>query len=101
MASREGLHSLLQNLLGAPNVYYQSPSNVKMVYPAIRYELNDIYIAPADDTAYLKKRQYLITVIDKKPDNPVIDKILELPMSSFVRPYVADNLYHTVLSLYF
>lgn len=101
MASREELHSLLKNILGSSNVYYQSPSNVKMVYPAIRYKLNDVYKVPADDVAYMKKRQYLLTVIDKEPDNPVIDKILELPMSSFVRAYPADNLSHTVLSLYY
>ena len=101
MASRESLNDMLKQLLGYPNVYYQPPSNVKMVYPAIVYDLNDVFRLHADNMTYLMKREYIITVIDKKPDNPVIEKILSLPLSGFSRSYKADNLYHTVLTLYF
>ena len=42
-----------------------------------------------------------IIVIDKKPDNEVINKLLELPYCSYDRQYVADNLYHDVFTLYY
>ena len=43
---------------------------------------------------------YTLTVIDRMPDNSVINKILELPKSRYDRPYKADNLYHDVITLY-
>lgn len=100
MASRLELHEKLKELLGNTNVYYQPPSN-GMSYPAIKYSLSDIDVKHADDTAYLKSRSYEIIVISKTPDHPVIEKILELPHSSFNRHYVADGLNHDILTLYF
>ena len=44
---------------------------------------------------------YEIIVIDKLPNNEVIDKILELPYSSFDRHYVSDNLNHDVITIYY
>lgn len=102
MATRqEQLQTILEDLLGSKEVYYQPPNNVKMAYPAIRYTLNDIYTRKADDSTYGKKREYQIIMMDWLPDNEVIDKILELPYSSYERHYEADNLNHDVISLYF
>lgn len=100
MASRLKLQEKLEKLLGSENVYYQPPAS-GMQYPAIRYSLSDIDVKRADDTAYLKSRCYEIIVISKKPDHEVIEKILELPHSSFDRHYIADGLHHDVLTLYF
>lgn len=87
--------------MGSSNVYYQPPENLKMSYPAIVYSLDDIKRTSADDVAYLQTRCYEIIVVDKKPDNVVIDKILNLPLCDFNRHYVADNLNHYVFKLYF
>ena len=101
MSSRIELQTKLEELLGSSNVYYQPPENLKMSYPAIVYSLDDIKRTSADDVAYLQTRCYEIIVIDKKPDNVVIDKILNLPLCDFDRHYVADNLNHYVFTLYF
>lgn len=101
MASRAELQKELETLLGSRNVYYQAPESVKMEYPAIRYIKSDIDTKFANDKAYLHKKKYEITVIDRKPDNPVIDKILAMPMSTFNRYYPAENLHHDVIILYY
>lgn len=101
MATRLELQAKLEELLGSRNVYYQPPESKKMEYPAIRYSKSDIRVNRADDSAYSKIKRYEITVISKTPDHEVIDKILELPYCSFDRHYVADNLNHDILTLYY
>ena len=101
MSSRIELQTKLEELLGSSNVYYQPPENQKISYPAIVYSLDDIKRTSADDIAYLQTRCYEIILIDKKPDNAAIDKILNLPLCNFDRHYVADNLNHYVFTLFF
>ena len=101
MASRVELQYKLEDLLGSRQVYYQPPETIKMEYPAIVYSKNRIDSTFADDASYLIGKQYEIIVISKSPDNPVIDKILQLPMCTFNRHYKSDNLNHDVFTLYF
>lgn len=101
MASRLALQTKLEELLGSRHVYYQPPESLKMEYPAIRYSKNDIRVDRANNNSYSIIPNYEIIVIDKKPDNAVIKKILELPYSSYDRHYVSDNLNHDVINLYF
>lgn len=95
------LHKKLVELLGNNNVYYRPPENLKMQYPCIRYKKDNILINHANNHSYRKTDRYQITVIDKKPDNEVIDKLLELPMSGFDTHYESDNLNHDVITLYY
>lgn len=101
MNNRLKLQSKLEDMLGSRNVYYQPPENVNMKYPAIVYNKTRMTKKSADNSGYSLFNQYLITVIDKKPDNNVIEKLLELPYCSFDRSYKSDGLYHDVLSIYF
>ena len=55
----------------------------------------------ANDSKYLNKTRYNIIVISKLPDNPVIEELMKLPYCSYDRHYVADNLHHDTLTLYF
>lgn len=100
MASRLDLQSKLEELLDSNEVYYKPPKNTMMSYPAIRYKLQGVMFNRADDLSYTKRNRYEVIVIDKKPDNPVISKLLDLPYCSYDRQYVSDNLYHDVLTLY-
>ena len=100
MASRLELQEKLVELLGSKSVYYQPPESVKMEYPAIRYSKSRIDVKRADNSIYSKNIRYELIVIDRKPDNPVIDKLLELPYCSYDRWYKADNLNHDVLTIY-
>ncbi len=101
MASRLKLQSVLEDILGSKNVYFQPPESVKILYPAIVYFRNDISKLNADDGTYVMFKSYEITVIDNHQENPAIDKILMLPKSSLNRHYVAEGLYHDVLSLFY
>ena len=101
MTSRLELQTKLEELLGSKNVYYQPPESLKMGYPAIRYSKSNISSRHADGMNYSNFTSYEIVVIDKRPDNEVIQKILELPLSSFDRHYVSDNLNHDVINLYY
>ena len=101
MASRLKLQSILEEFLESKNVYFQPPESKKMEYPAIKYSLSNIDKRSADDTAYMLTKKYELIVISKKPDHPVINKLLQLPMCRYERHYVADNLNHDVLTLYY
>lgn len=101
MHDRLELHSKLVSLLGNNHVYYQPPETIKMEYPAIRYSKTNIKSTFANSTVYSNKKSYEIIVIDKKPDNAVINKLFEIPYIKFDRHYVADNLNHDVFTLYY
>lgn len=101
MDRRSELHKVLCEALGNKHVYYQPPESVKMEYPAIRYSIKDVEKKSANNAAYIITKCYEIIVIDKKPDNEAIDKLLSLPMCEFDRHYEVNNLNHDVLTLYY
>ena len=101
MADQPKLQSLLEELLESENVYYMPPEDTKMQYPAIRYAKSTIRKIHANDGGYSMKDAYELTVIAKLPDHPVIKKLLALPYCSFSRHYVASNLNHDVMIIYY
>ena len=100
MNNRIDLHNLLLELAG-PNVYYQIPSNMKMKYPAVKYERGRIDNNHADNIVYSQNTSYTITVISKNPDEPIVEKISTIPTCEYDRDYIIDNLYHTVFKIYY
>ena len=101
MADRLDLQGLLEELLESRNVYYQSPESTKMQYPAIRYSKKNIQSVYANNSKYLMRDCYELIVISRNPDDPVIKRLLALPYCSYDRQYIADNLYHDVLTIYY
>lgn len=99
--TRLTLQTKLEDLLGSNHVYYQPPEDLKMEYPAIRYSKSDEEDIYANNIKYLSMSVYDLVVIDKKPDNPVIKKLLELPYSEFDRHYVADGLNHDIIRIFY
>lgn len=99
--TRLTLQTKLEDLLGSKHVYYQPPENLKMEYPAIRYSKSDEEDIYANNIKYLSMSVYDLVVIDKKPDNSVIKKLLELPYSEFDRHYVADGLNHDIIRIFY
>lgn len=100
MDSRLDLQSKLEELLESKNVYYQPPENIKMNYPAIVYSKTNIGKQNANDEWYRSSTRYKVTVIDRLPNNKVINKLLRLRYCSYDTNYISDNLYHDVLTLY-
>ena len=102
MGSRLDLHEEFCTLIDSRNVYYQPPESTTMRYPGIRYSKNSPNLKRANDEIYHQINRYEVTVIDYDPDSEIPDKILRhFQMCSIDRTYVADNLNHTVLTLYY
>ena len=101
MADRRELQAELEAILGSRNVYYNPPETVKITYPAIVYSKDRIEHVFANNAKYTNNKLYTIIFICKTPDNPVIDDVLKMPLSHHVRTYVADNLYHDVINVYY
>jgi len=101
MAQRLELQTLLVNLLGSPNVYFQPPPSLKLQYPCIVYKRDSVNIDHADNKPYKHKKRYQLTVMDLNPDSIIHEKVAELPMCSYDRFYTADNLNHDVYNLFF
>ena len=100
MNKRIDLHNLLLELAG-PNVYYQMPFNMKMKYPAVKYERGRIDNNHADNIVYSQNTSYTITVISEDADEPIVEKISKIPTCEYDRDYIIDNLYHTVFKIYY
>lgn len=99
MNSRLKLDSILREVIGNGNVYFQPSASVSMCYPAIVYERSNISNTFADDRVYKQDYIYQVTVIDKNPDSTIVDKVSLLPRCRFVRHYKADNLNHDVFTI--
>jgi hypothetical protein len=101
MGQRLELQTLLVDLLGSTNVYFQPPPTVKMQYPCIVYRRDWANTIFAGGKPYNYTKRYQVIVIDPNPDSIIPDKIAELPMCVFERFYTADNLNHDVFKLFF
>lgn len=101
MATRAELHTVLCDILGSTNVYFQPPPTVKMKYPCIVYGRSNDDTTFADNYPYRHVRRYWITVIDPNPDTVIPDKVAMLQLCLSDRIYTADNLNHYRYNLYF
>lgn len=99
--SRVDFHAILEKAAGNTNVYFQPPANIKMKYPAIVYEREDIQNNFADDLVYTQASSYKVTVMDKNPDSEIVKRISQLPTARFVQPFTSDNLYHDVFIIFY
>ena len=106
--TRLDFQNMLESLTGdkrifenKPNVYHRPPHSMHMNYPAIVYKLANIVNTHADNFAYHQANAYDVTYITKMADDPMVQKISELPMCTFNRFYTADNLDHYNFTIYF
>ena len=98
MGTRLELHDEL--LVFLPNVYYQPPSGLKMVYPCIVYNRSGKTREHANNDIYLQNQEYQVTVIDKNPDSNIADRIEEhFDYAAINQYYTVDNLNHVSINL--
>jgi len=98
---RTELQNLLEETLRSQNVYFQPPPNLQLKYPCIVYSRDRNWDIWADDKKYLFYKGYSMIYITKTPDDPRVDRLELLPMCSFDRYYVSDNLNHYAFTIYF
>lgn len=101
MGSRLDLQTMLENLLGSRNVYFQPPASMRLSYPAIVYSRQKIGNSFADNVVYKQSLEYSVIVVDVNPDSPIVQKVSMIPTCRFDRSYASDNLNHTVFTINF
>lgn len=101
MGTRLELHEIFVNILGSRYVYFQPPENLKIKYPCIIYKKSTPTIKFANNSSYINKKRYSVTIIDADPDSTIPDKVAALPYCTFDRHFTSDNLNHDVYNLYF
>ena len=102
MGSRLELHEELCDILGTRNAYFQPPTNLKMVYPCIRYNSDGLDAKKANDHLYAYTNRYEGIIIDYDPDSEIHINILShFPMCNVGSLYIADGLYHFPFTLYY
>lgn len=101
MVQRTILQTILEEIMGSRNVYFQPPEDFKMKYPCIVYERDSGDTQFADNIPYIFNQRYAVTLIDKNPDSKYLKKIAELPKCVYNRHYVQDGLNHDIFNLYF
>ena len=99
MFNRIKLQTLLENLLGSRNVYWQPPENLKMNYPAIVYSRDSVNNTRANDRLYFQQFPYTGVVITKDPEIEVIEKLSKMNNVGMSKPYVMDGLHHIPFSI--
>lgn len=99
--TRLSLHNLLLEQTGVEYCYYSPPSNLRMHYPCIIYELSGERNIFADDIPYVYARQWVITVIDQNPDSEIPAKLKQLRFCRFDRTFTSENLNHFVFTLFY
>lgn len=102
MKTRDELHQLLCDILGSNHCYFGPPSNIRMRYPCIVYSNEGSSVRSADDIRYLKWNKYIVTIIDECPESPIMKRMYEcddIKHLSHDRTYVADGMYHYVLTI--
>lgn len=96
------LHAIFESIPGVAKVYFQPPPGVMMKYPCIRYNRDGGEIMHSNDLGYTFHPRYTVTVIDPDPTSDISEKLIRLlPMLQADRNYTADNLNHSVFSLYY
>lgn len=101
MADRLELQSILEQILGSRNVYFQPPPSVQLKYPAIVYSRLSIDNLSADDKPYKLDTSYEIVLIEYDPDSKTVYDIAKLPKCRHTRHYKEDNLYHDAFRIYY
>lgn len=100
MDRRVELNNKLRSILGSDAVYFQPPSDIRLTYPCIVYNLDGADSDYANNDNYQVKKYYQVTYIDRRPDSPVVDKLITFPYSSLNSTMRVDGLNHYVFRIY-
>lgn len=99
MRTIDDLRSRLIEVTGLKYIYTRPPSRLQ--YPCILISLDNKTFDHADDTKYFTHNRYSLQIISEDDTDIFVDEILALPYTSYDRSFIADNLNHTNLTIYF
>jgi hypothetical protein len=95
------LQTLLEEILGSTNVYFQPPESLRINYPCIIYSREGGESSYADNYLYKFKMRYQVLYIDRNPDASIQERIRGLKYCRFDRQYAKNNLHHDSFTLFF
>ena len=97
--NRLDLNTYLRSL--CPNVYFQPPENLDLVYPCIVYNVSETSMSTyANNNPYIVTKAYDVTCTSKDPDWTVPDELSKGPWMALLEQfYNDDNLSHWKLSI--
>lgn len=103
MKTWSDLQAMLQELMGETvKIWYQPPENTKLKYPCIIFGISNALIEYADNNPYQIHKRYTVTLMTRTADNhEMLDKLLNLPLCTFDREFINDDIVHDVFTLYF
>lgn len=99
MGQRLDLQTLLLGI--CPNVYFQPPESIHLIFPCIVYNRDWGFTSYADDRPYRHVLRYQVTVIDRNPDSELIKPVAALSMCVYDRFFANDDLNHDVFKIFF
>lgn len=100
---RLAMHSVLEDILGSHNVYFQPPGSAvtKMHYPCFRYTEDRGSQRYANNKTYNYTQGYQLMYIDPNPIDDIKEELFKrFSYISYDRQYVANNLNHDVYTIF-
>lgn len=95
MKTRTEMQSMLEDVLGNSNVYFQAPPNTGMHYPCIVYSFTRFNMDRADNQPYLVTGRWEIHHMYKSIKNDLKEKfIFDIPFCQFDRRMITDGVYN-------
>ena len=100
MKTRLEIQTMLEEVLGSSNVYFQEPPNTGMKYPCIVYSFAGYDIRRADNKPYKVTGRWEITHMYKSIKNDLKQKfVFEMDFCSFDRGLKTNGIYHDYYTL--
>ena len=101
MGTTRSLQDELKTILGSNNVYFRPPSSIRMKYPCFVVDRAGASQYTADNRNYIWKKKYTVTYISNESDPDMVDTMLNhFEECKYDRPFVNDDLYHDVFTLF-
>jgi hypothetical protein len=101
MKTRDEVQTMLEEVLGSKNVYFQAPPNTGMKYPCIVYRFDHFDMKKADNTPYMLTGRWEIHHMYKSIKNDMKEKMLFIaPYVTFDRRIVTDGVYNDYYTIF-
>ena len=95
MKTRTEMQTLLEGVLGSPNVYFQAPPNTGMEYPCIVYRFVAFNMEHADNKPYFVTGRWEIHHMYKSIKNDLKETFaFDIPFCSFDRRLITNGVYN-------
>jgi len=93
------LHEYLINTFPGFTLYYNPHSKLKLTYPSILYELQDLPAKHASNTAYSVGSVFKVTMmyVGQPPIDP--KTMYTMPGTSFSTSFTKDDITHVIFSV--